>query len=110
MTVPLTPALALAYLHELSVDIRSAVVLDAAGDLLAGDAELAEKARELLASAGTDSAADGPLHVVRIPEGGAIAVLAGDLALASLLRHDLAAVAAALVSGRADLPGSRDSP
>jgi hypothetical protein len=96
MTAPLTPALALAYLHELSVDVRSAVVLDAAGDPLAGDAELAEKSRELLTSSGTDSAVDGPLHVVRTSTGGAIAVLAGDFVLSSLLLHDLEAVAAAL--------------
>src|SRR4051812_42930843 len=35
MTAPLTPALALAYLSELSADIRAAIVLDAGGDVLA---------------------------------------------------------------------------
>jgi hypothetical protein len=110
MTAPLTPALALAYLHELSVDVRSAVVLDAAGDPLAGDAAIARQARELLISAGTDSAQGGALLVARTADGGAIAVLAGDFALAALLRHDLDTVAKALSGGPADLPGSRDSP
>jgi hypothetical protein len=35
MTAALTPALALAYLHELSTDVRAAIVLDAAGEVLA---------------------------------------------------------------------------
>jgi hypothetical protein len=35
MTVALTPALALAYLSELSADVRAAIVLDAAGEVLA---------------------------------------------------------------------------
>lgn len=106
MTASLTPALALAYLHELSVDVRSAVVLDAGGDPLAGDLAIAPQARDLLTSAGTGSAQAGALLVARTADGGAIAVLAGDFALATLLRHDLDAVAAALSGGRADLPGS----
>ena len=36
MPPALTPALALDYVHELSADVRAAVVLDAAGALLAG--------------------------------------------------------------------------
>jgi hypothetical protein len=103
MTAPLTPALALAYLGELSVDVRAAVVLDAAGEPLAGDVGLAARARELSAPAsGADApdpgvrrsvAADGTLLVARAPDGGAIAVLAGPCALLSLLGHDLANVA-----------------
>jgi hypothetical protein len=98
MTAPLTPALALAYLRELSVDVRAAVVLDAAGAPLAGDAELAARAHALLASAGERPASDGPLLAARTPDGGAIAVLAGSSALLSLLRHDVAAAAEALVT------------
>ena len=104
MTAPLTPALALAYLRELSLDVRGAVVLDAAGDPLVGDRTLAAPARALLAAGEAHVVADGALHVARTADGGAIAVLAGDFALVPLLEHDLAAAAQALATTRADLP------
>jgi hypothetical protein len=111
MTAPLTPALALAYLHELSLDVRGAVVLDAHGTPLAGDLGLAARARALSAAiAGAGVAADGSLLAARTIDGGVIALCAGDFALLPLLEHDLAAVAAVLVTTPADLPGSRDSP
>jgi hypothetical protein len=94
MTAALTPTLALAYLRELSLDVRAAVVLDAAGEPVAGDATLAARARAALAR--TDVGADGPLLAAEAPDGGAIAVLAGPRALLPLLRHDLAAIASAL--------------
>jgi hypothetical protein len=98
----LTPTLALAYLRELSLDVRAAVVLDAVGERLAGDAELVERARAALADAGLSgagsvAAADGTLLVARAASGRAIAVLAGPQALGPLLAHDLAAVVAELV-------------
>jgi len=86
MTTPLTPALALAYLRELSVDVRAAAVLDAAGSVLAGDAEAAAAAEN----------GDDRVLVARGPNGLAIAVLTGSRALLPLLEHDLAAVAADL--------------
>src|SRR4051794_26828182 len=46
----LTPDLALAYLRELSADIRAAVLLDAAGERLAGPPGMAAPARALLAA------------------------------------------------------------
>jgi hypothetical protein len=98
MTAPLTPAIALAYLQELSVDVRAAVVLDAAGEPLAGDPDLAARVRDVLASHETRSSSAGPLHVARAPDGGAIAVLTGSHALVSLLEHDLAEIARALVT------------
>ncbi|HEX7292795.1 MAG TPA: hypothetical protein VF250_16865 [Conexibacter sp.] len=106
MTAPLTPALALACLQELSVDVRAAVVLDPDGVPLAGDGQLADRARALLAGGTARVAADGPLLAARTPGGGAFAVLAGDFALLPLLRHDLARLAEAL----ADEPETRDSP
>jgi hypothetical protein len=106
MTASLTPALALAHLQELSVDVRSAVVLDAEGQPLAGDGQLADRARALLATGSAPIAADGPLLVARTPGGPALAVLAGDFALLPLLEHDLATLAQAL----ADPPERRDSP
>ncbi|HXE45500.1 MAG TPA: hypothetical protein VN635_09900 [Conexibacter sp.] len=101
MTAALTPALALAYLRELSLDVRSAVVLDAAGEPLAGDPSLAARARELLASSvERASATTGDLLVARAPDGRAIAAIAGDLAIRELLEHDLRATAAALAAPR----------
>jgi hypothetical protein len=103
MTAPLTPALALAYVRELSLDLRAAVVLGPDGRRLAGDPRLAEPARELLA-AGADRRAEagGTLLATHTADGGAIAVLAGDLSLLPLLRQDLAEAAAALATASAD--------
>lgn len=107
MTAALTPALALAYLRETSLDVRAAVVLDPAGAVLAGDAGISGRARALLPTARSGAAiADDGLLLARTPDGGAIALLAGDFALAPLLEHDLAQVAAALVTVSADLPGT----
>ena len=47
----LTPPLALDYLRELSADIVSGVVLDRAGNLLAGPDDLGEAARDLMNAA-----------------------------------------------------------
>jgi hypothetical protein len=91
----LTPALALDYLRELSLGVRAAVVLDATGAPLAGDARLADPAARLLASLpdGTvarEPADDGALLLAARGEGGvAIAVLAGPQALVPLLEHDI---------------------
>jgi hypothetical protein len=98
MTASLTPALALAYLHELSLDVRAAVVLDPAGRPLVGDADLAPRVRDLLASPEAAAAPAGSLLAARAPDGGAIAVLTGSRALMSLVEHDLAKMANALVT------------
>lgn len=98
-TRSLTPVRALAYLRELSVDVRAAVVLDAAGERLAGDAELVERARGTLAA--SDMPATGTrlvpseaetFAVVRGTAGAVIAVLAGPQALVPLLLHDVEAI------------------
>ena len=103
MTAVLTPALALAYLREISLDVRTAVVLDAAGEPLAGDAGLAVRARALLASDAAGAAeGGGDVLVARAPDGGAIAAIAGDLSIRPLLQHDLRAVAAALATRSGD--------
>lgn len=103
MTAALTPALALAYLREISLDVRAAVVLDPAGEPLAGDAALAARVRALPASDASGTAADdGDLLVAHASDGGAIAVIAGDLAIRPLLEHDLRAAAAALATRSAD--------
>lgn len=98
MTASLTPALALAWLGELSLDVRAAIVLDSAARPLAGDADLASRARDLLESSEASVVAAGPLLAARAPDGGAIAVLTGPCALVSLVEHDLAKVANSLVT------------
>ncbi len=61
MTAALSPELAIAYVRELSADVRDAVVLDATGARLAGPVALEGPARTLLAALG-----DAPDAVVRI--------------------------------------------
>jgi len=107
MTASLTPALALAYLRELSLDVRAAVVLDAHGAVLAGDGALAARAQALAAAtAPGDAAVDGDLLLARAPGGLAIALIAGDFALLPLLEHDLRTAAAALSGAPVEPPGA----
>jgi len=97
MTAPLTPALALAYLRELSVDVRAAVVLGPDGCATAGDEWIAASVRELVAAGAERRVqAEGTLLAAVTPNGGTIGVLAGDSSPLPLLEHDLAAAAAAL--------------
>ena len=103
MTVsPLTPALALAYLRELSLDVRAAVVLGADGGLLAGDGFFADRARISLAAGGDapgariERADREAIVCARTASGLGIALLAGDLALLPLLAHDVERVLADL--------------
>jgi hypothetical protein len=110
MTASLTPSLALACLQELSVDLHAAVVLDPAGDPVAGDGRIADRVRALLSAGSAPVATDGPLLAARTPDGGTLAVLAGDLALRALLVHDLARLAEGLLTRPTDVPETRDSP
>ena len=111
MPPALTPALALDYVRELSADVRAAVVLDAAGSLLAGPPELAGPARALLA-AGGDAAEleavsdEGVVCAARSPRHSAIAVC-GRFAIPGVVRNDLRAAIAAL-EGRT--PGAGGAP
>jgi hypothetical protein len=104
----LTPALALDCLRELSLGVETAVVLDAAGAPLAGDARLADRATRLLASTPDGSVArepaDGGALLLAVRDGGgvAIAVLAGPRALVPLLEHDIRTLLADLAP-----PGSQ---
>jgi hypothetical protein len=96
----LTPPLALDYLRELSADIRSGVVLDPEGTLLAGPKELGEAARDLMQAAGDAeeihvSTADGGVFAARNKDH-ALVVVCGRLALPSLIRYDLRLVLADL--------------
>jgi len=99
MTPRLTPELAVAYLNELSADVRAAVVLDAEGRALAGDAALAAAAHELLeiaAAPAVEVATDrGAVFAVR-SAGHALAVVTGRFALPALVLYDLRTVLADL--------------
>lgn len=105
----LTPALALDYVRELSADVRAVVLLDAAGELLAGPPQLAAPARALLdAGAGAAEleavAGDGVVCAVRSSSHAAVAVC-GRFAIAGVVREDLRAALAAL-AGRPPGPGA----
>jgi hypothetical protein len=79
----LTPEAALGWLRSMSVDIRAAAVLDAAGGVLAGDPGLAGAPR-------------GRHVLVARSERHAVVVRHGRRALAGLLRADMEAALAAL--------------
>jgi hypothetical protein len=79
----LTPAGALGWLGSLSIDVRAAVVLDAAGTVLAGDAALA-------------GAQEGEDVIVARSARYAIVVRTGPKALKRLLKADLRAALAGL--------------
>jgi hypothetical protein len=91
----------------LSADVRAGSILDAAGELLAGAAELAEPARALLAAAGDAgeveaATADGVVCAVRTTDHAAVAVC-GRFAIAGVVRQDLR-VALAALEGRPPEP------
>ncbi len=85
MTAALTPELAIAYVRELSADVRAVVVLDAGGARLAGPAALEAAARDVIFALGAASEAairvsEGVVFAVRTPERALVAV-SGPLAL-----------------------------
>jgi hypothetical protein len=93
---PLSPAAALGWLGSLSIDVRAAVVLDAAGAVLAGDRELGRRAGAALAAApGAPGVDRGDLLAVRSARH-AVAASLGPHALRRVARADLAAAAEAL--------------
>jgi hypothetical protein len=100
MPPALTPALAIEYVHELSADVRAGVVLDAAGELLAGPAALADPARALLSAAGDAGELeaanlDGVVCAVRTDAHAAVAIC-GRFAIPGVVRQDLRAALAGL--------------
>lgn len=101
MTAALTPTLALAYLRELTVGLRSAAVIGADGSPAAGDSALAARAAAVEAPPGgvqRTPIEDGTLLVARSSTGAAIAVVAGDSAVLELLELDLRRVAESLTT------------
>jgi hypothetical protein len=99
-TTALTPESALAKLDELSPTIRDAIVLDAAGNRLAGSADLAGPAADLVGAAGESDAVEvaderGGVYAVR-DHRHAIVVVTTRPALPSLMFMDLRTVLAGL--------------
>ena len=111
----LTPAQALRSLGDISSEVRAAIVLDADGSLAAADpddGDLGERLREsALAVLETAEGADGerPAEIEAATAGGTVylvrgggrslAVVAGRLALSSLMRYDLRRILADLEDG-----------
>ena len=99
-TTALTPESAVARLVELSADIREALVLDAAGNRLAGSAELAAAAAGLVGAAGDAAAVEvaderGAVYAVR-DHRHAIVVVTDRPTLPALMFMDLRTVLAGL--------------
>lgn len=95
MTDAVPAPVALAVLGTLSVDLRSALVLDATGAVLAGDAALATPAQALLDGAGereVRAVAHGAGRICAARSGTrTVAFLVGPHALDTLVAHDLLA-------------------
>lgn len=91
MVAAFSPQHALAYLSELSTDIRAAVVLDHTGQYVAGEAGLAVEARDLLSGGEPFAEAPSPGGRVFAARGRdhSVAVLTGRFALPALVRHDI---------------------
>jgi hypothetical protein len=109
MSAALPPDLAIAYVRELSADVRAVVVLDARGTALAGPAALAEPARAFLAAAGPAADAaerteDGVVVAARTATHAVLAV-AGPLALEGPTAVDARAAAEALGGKTVPDPG-----
>ena len=102
MPSALTPALALAYVRELSADVRAVAALDARGAPLAGEPAVAAAAGALLDAWGAGrggelelTAAGGVVCAVRGEEAALVAAC-GPFALGAVVRSDLRAALAAL--------------
>jgi hypothetical protein len=109
MTAAFTPDLALAYLRELSADIRASVLLDARGERLAGPEALVAPARALLRDAPAELEARtdaGAVFAARDGDRQLVAVT-GPFALPGLTRHDLRTVLRAL--GGAEIRVGRET-
>jgi len=100
MPPALTPELAVAYVRELSADVRAVAVLDAAGVLLAGEQDVATAAAPLLA-AGAELEHVTPRGVVCVARDDRHALVAacGRFALPGVVRADLRAALGGLRGG-----------
>jgi hypothetical protein len=106
----LSPDLALAYVRELSADVRAGVVLSAAGERLAGDEALGAPARALLAAADAGApdiavrTASGVVIAARAQGGAAIVVACGPHAIEAVTALDARTAIDAM-----DSPSTTDS-
>ena len=97
MPPALTPELAVAYVRELSADVRAVAVLGADGGLLAGDAAVAIAARPLLeAGEETEAVTGSGVVCAARDDRHAIVAACGRFALPGVVRTDLRGALAAL--------------
>ncbi|MEA2172338.1 MAG: hypothetical protein QOF76_5638 [Solirubrobacteraceae bacterium] len=103
MTGALTPDLAIAYVRELSADVRAAVVLDPAGERVAGDTRLAPAARAAAAALRGAAAVAASTHLddrgivtVVVTADHTLLVISGPLAFEGPTLIDARAAAAAM--------------
>jgi hypothetical protein len=114
MTAALSPELAIAYVRELSADVKAAVVLAANGAVLAGDTDLAPAA-VAFAEALSDHT-DAVVHTEAGIVFGAktathsLLVVASPLSLEGPTRLDTRAAVAALEPTKVTLPRPVDTP
>jgi hypothetical protein len=108
MPPALTPELAVAYVRELSADVRAVAVLDAAGAMLAGEEDVAAAAAPLLA-AGAELEHVTPRGVVCLARDDRHALVAacGRFAIPGLVRADLRAALGGLRGGPPAPPAER---
>jgi len=103
MPPALTPELAIAYVRELSADVRAVAALSATGERVAGDAAVAAAARALIAAA-PDAAelevvtAGGVACAVRGTRHALVAAC-GPFAIGGIVRQDLRTAIGALEPG-----------
>jgi hypothetical protein len=100
MPPALTPALAVAYVRELSADVRAVAVLDAAGAVLAGEEAVARAAAPLLAAgAELEHVTDRGVVCVARDDRHALVAACGRFALPGVVRSDLRAALGGLRGG-----------
>jgi hypothetical protein len=102
MTAALSPDLAIAYVREMSADVRAAVVIGADGAVLAGDAALADAATAFAApgTAGSRRTAGGVVAVAATTAH-TLLVVSGPLAFEGPTLLDVRTAVLAMVGGEA---------
>ena len=107
MPPALTPALAVAYVRELSADVRAVAVLDAGGAVLAGDEAVARAAAPLLAAGPElEHVTDRGVVCVARDDRHALVAACGRFALPGVVRSDLRAALGGLRGGPPAAPAA----
>jgi len=105
MPPALTPALAVAYVRELSADVRAVAVLDAGGALLAGNEAVAEAAAPLVAAATElEHVSERGVVCLARDDRHALVAACGRFAIPGVVRADLRAALGGLRGGPPEPP------